>query len=106
MKSIFSLKDVERLLASEAARRVGATNGDGQPLDGLIYQASAQTVSTSDSAGNVGDDAESVVVIDVQLPAKVERLSTVKAEAAIESAPAVAAKKRGRRRGRKATAKK
>lgn len=67
MKAIFSLKDLETLLAPEAAKRVGADTGD--PLQQvMLFQASVDSVTS---------DGEACVVVDVEFTPRAEKALTV-----------------------------
>ncbi len=62
MKAIFSLKDLETLLTSEAAKRVGVNSSDPIQVPVLVRA----------SADALGSDGEACVVIDVELNEQAE----------------------------------
>lgn len=57
MKAIFSLKDLEKLLTSEAAYRVGVDSSDPDQVPVLVKA----------SMDSLGSDGEQCLVIDVEL---------------------------------------
>lgn len=69
MKAIFSLKDLETILAPEAAKRVGADTTDPQQRV-LLYQASVD---------GLREGEEACVVVDVEFLPEAEAALTVPA---------------------------
>jgi hypothetical protein len=70
MKAIFSLKDLETLLAPEAAKRVG-TNTKDPSQRVMLYQVSVDTLA---------GDSEACVVVDVEFTPEAEKALTVPAK--------------------------
>lgn len=71
MKAIFSLKDLETILAPEAAKRVGVDSADPQQRV-LLYQASVDGLK---------EGGEACVVVDVELTPEAEKALTAPAAA-------------------------
>lgn len=72
MKAIFSIKDLETILAPEAAKRVGVDATDPQQRV-LLYQASVDSLSGG---------GEACVVVDVEFTPEAEKALTVSARTA------------------------
>lgn len=70
MKAIFSLKDLETLLAPEAAKRVGANTKDPKQRV-MLYKVSVDTLT---------GDSEACVVVDVEFTPEGEKALTIPAK--------------------------
>lgn len=72
MKAIFSLKDLEKLLTSEAAYRVGVDSSD--PIQTLVLVRA--------SFDSLGSDGEPCLVMDIELNEQAEKALLVPASKA------------------------